>query len=179
MLMWLLKKHKQKKLSKLPRKRRIFEHQAEPLVDELYMKHQIRTYEIKYAKLGKEAPEHLSGCEVEILFYGKLQCEVKLLNEEKIPSFYILTEKIDFSPIQPTTPNSIAEGEFVELLSDIKSDDELKGILGEESDELLIIKVEREAEFSYWAYNEETKEAFRVKENEVKRLNKRIEVEIV
>lgn len=178
MINWMIKRYKKKKLSKLPRKRRIFEHQAEPLIDELYMKHRIRAYEIKFARIGQNASEHLRGCDIEILYFSKMQCEVQLLNSD-IPSFYLPTHQIDFSPIQPSSQSIVTEGEFVHLTKEIKSDDELKGVLGEEGDELLIIKVEPNEEYPYWAYDLNTKEFFRVIDDEIYRLNKRIPVEIL
>jgi hypothetical protein len=175
---WLIKKHKQKRLSKLQRKRRIFEHQAGPLVDELYMKHQIRAYEIKFAKIGQQAPEQIRGLNVEILYFSRFQCEVKFIHSEE-PSFFIQTNQLDLSPIQSANDSGIGAGEFVKLLKDIHSDDEVKEVLGEAGEELLIIRIEEGHDFPYWVYNGENKEAFRVNKSEMKRLDKRIQVEII
>lgn len=179
MINWWIKRHKKKRLSKLPRLRRLFEHQVEPLVDVLYMKHQIHSYEIKRAVGGIETPETIRGKALEVLYYSRFQCEVRLLWELEATSMYVQTNHLEFSPTEIENKDRLSEGEYVQLNVEIKSDDELRGNLGEKGEKLLIIKNEKDHKYPLWAYNEETKEAFRVSENEVNRLHTRIPVEII
>lgn len=174
----MIKKHKERRISRLPKKRRIFEHESGPVVDALYMRHKIYSYEINEATIGQNAPEHLRGKKVEVLFFSRTQCEVQPLNQEE-PSFFIPTSYIDFTPIQKPHFNHIVEGQYIQLKKDIKSDDQLRGILGEEGEELLVIKIEPREEYPYWVYNEEKQEAFRVKREEFTPLDKRILIEIL
>jgi len=177
MITWWLNKQKQKRMSKLKRKRRIFEHQAEPLVDALLMKHKIQKYQVKTATINEYAPAHVQGEQVSILFFGRILCEVQLTKKPEVV-FFLPTNQLTFS-ISDAPNYTIVEGQYVCLNQDIKSDDELSGVLGEKEDELLIIKIEEEAEYPYWGYSQDKKEALRLKKSEFDMLDKRVPVEII
>lgn len=179
----MLKLFKRKK--EYPRKRRIWNHDAEPFYDALMASRVVYAYEIKKAIIKENAPfipEELYGLEVNILFYGKLKCEVELIDPKtsQLTSLYVPTDALDFSTfIDKPWSNQIQEGEYVRSLKDIYADDETKDELAEEGDELLVIQVHSQhREYPYWLYNESKNTFLRAKEDEFERLYKRIEQEI-
>ena len=173
-----------KKKKTYARKRRVWNHDSEPLFDALIMKHRIRAYEIKHATIepdNEKIPQEYWGETVEVLFYGKLKCEILIRGEVK----YISTEYLNFTPIQPTIEETISVGEYVRITSEIESDDEEKELMGSVGDVVLVLKIEEKEEFPYWVYKRETNKqrqgniSFRVNIDEIERTGRRLSVEVV
>lgn len=177
----LLRLFKRKKKNKYPRKRRIWDHEAEPLLDELKAKHTVRAYELKFAtiKHHPQVPEKFHGCPVEILFYGRVQCEVAFMSDdaEVQGAKYIPTELLRFSATPPLR-EKMEVGEYLRLKQEIIADDELKGVLGEEKQVCLLMKITEGDEFPYWVHNPKEKTSFRLRSEEFERTNKRLKVDI-
>lgn len=182
MFVWFIKKIHQKfqkrKHSKLPRKRRIFDYEAEPLIDQLKLNFQFSPLDIQFGTLNEKAPKHLVNKDVEILFYSKQQCEVQLIDKES-SSFFLPTEYIDFSPFLFPKKSSSYVGKYAKIITDIKSDDEIKGFLGKKNDIVLVFHYEKESDLPYWVKNERTNECFKVRKEEIAWTDKQLPIEII
>lgn len=178
----MLKFFRKKKEKVYPRKRRIWEHEADPFMETLHMKYRVKAYEVRFAKIKSgisDVPEHLWNCPVEVLFYSRFHCEILPQTENAIPSDvqHIPTNYLDFAPINNKPfPKEVEEGEYVMLKQDMESDDELKEELGEEGDVVLVFWKMPGDDYPYWVYNPETKLYFRLNEQEFERCYKRLPV---
>ena len=141
----------------------------------------IKIEDIRFATIKKNIPncpkqmEHLLGCPVEILFYGRNTCEVSILTDDKEYQGikYISPKFINF--IQENNEplkEDIEIGEFILLTKNIMSNTEQ--IMGLEGERLVVLDINKNQELSYFVYSSLRKTAYYVSGNEFKRKRKRM-----
>lgn len=172
MINWLWnlqKKRRQKKIDALPKKRRIFPHEARPLIDEMILRRTIRAMDIRTGILRD------TGEVVEVLFYGKERVDILNAKGESLQvQNSTLTPQL--KSLQSTTRHV---PEFAILQKNIESDDQTKGIFGRSGDKVLIFGKQEGNEFPYKAWNIQKDEYFNIKDDEVKWTNEYLSYDIV
>lgn len=172
MINWLWKIHKkrkQKKIEALPKKRRIFPHEARPIIDEMILLRTIRAMDIQTGILRS------TGEEVEIVFFGKERVDIVNAKKE-----YLQVSPSDIHPHVKTSQQTEKHiPEFAILKKDITSDDQTKGVFAKNEDKVLIFGKREGYEYPYKAWNIQKDEFFYVTEDEVEWTNEYLSFDIV